>query len=163
MKGYASRAIQIRSDSQDLKREVIHGDLIYTVRFSPRGPDLSAKQSSYFLSQPSILGWTAKRLLLHPATRRDGVSTGAAAPWSDPPKLGPNAPNSMQSGANLYGIDGYHAGGGHTGDGAAETPGHATRRIHRGVHTLVDQILGSRSPNLHSENPGTVLGARRGL
>jgi hypothetical protein len=50
-----------------------------------------------------------------------------------------------------------------SGDGAAETPVHATRRIHGGVQTLVDQILGSRSPNLHSENPGTVLGARRGF
>jgi hypothetical protein len=50
-----------------------------------------------------------------------------------------------------------------SGDGAAETPGHATRRIHGGVHTLVDQIMGSRSPNLHSENPGTVLAARRGF
>jgi hypothetical protein len=43
MKGYTSRAIQIRSDSQDLKREVIHGDLIYIVRFSLRGPDLSCE------------------------------------------------------------------------------------------------------------------------
>jgi hypothetical protein len=51
-----------------------------------------------------------------------------------------NAPNSTQSGANLYGHDGEPVGGELTDDGAAKTSGHGVWRMHGGAHTPVTKF-----------------------